>query len=470
MDHLGRRVVKHVRPDQGGSGFIWLSAVWVKQVTSFDGSHGIADRQESLLLTLVEELGGCRDVACVYKKAADIFGRAFAPFEVYGVIASDPEEATWHALGMENPQGPSWGGLGVHQLERESDTDALALKHGANISRDLIDHPSLAEVLKGPQGPVILRKEEDPDLLERLSAAFRLDLQSAIGSSWLRPRGGRGWIFLGSRERRSYDQECMRLFHAAVRVTARMAWYPGLVMNVLRQEKLNQTLRRNIVHDLKTPLTVVEGAARTVRQDWSSLPDDIREEMLDCIIESSERLLLDLHDILQPLEQVWAPHLEQFDLSHLLHRIVQDQHLSGRTAHHTLDLQGASAPLPIRADRRKVRRVVENLLSNAIKYSPPENGEKKTVIVRVLAAEDHVAVSVQDQGLGMTDVELMRVMNRGGRVVDPKWGIEGTGFGLDSCRRILEAHQGRLEGHSVKGQGSTFTLVLPTNGPKADAL
>ena len=112
----------------------------------------------------------------------------------------------------------------------------------------------------------------------------------------------------------------------------------------------------------------------------------------------------------------------------------------------------------VEVDPRKFRRVVENLLSNAVKYSP---GTGKTVTVSLDHEGDEFSVSVKDDGIGMNDVQLARVMNDAGRVVEDELGIEGSGFGLESARTVLEAHGGRLSAASQPGRGTTFTMILP---------
>ncbi len=85
----------------------------------------------------------------------------------------------------------------------------------------------------------------------------------------------------------------------------------------------------------------------------------------------------------------------------------------------------------------------------------------KHVLVNLVHSTSEVAIVVQDQGLGMTAEQLEKVMSNGGRVVDATLGIDGSGFGLDSTRRVLTAHGGRLEAKSTPGQGSTFVAFLP---------
>ncbi|RYG28316.1 HAMP domain-containing histidine kinase, partial [bacterium] len=227
-----------------------------------------------------------------------------------------------------------------------------------------------------------------------------------------------------------------------------------------RQEKIQQGIRRNIVHDLKTPVTVIKGMGETLTFPEMAEDPTWRDEMVRAIVEQSDRLLDDLKDILQPIDTNYRPDVEEFDLSLLIERVVKSEKHTSRAADHLLVIEGTEAPVMIQGDRRKLRRVYENLLSNAIKYSP---GTGKRVIVSLQKREgDEVAISFQDEGLGMDAEQLRSVLGSGGRIEShAQMGIEGTGFGLDSVQTVLRAHGGTLEAISQPNQGSTFTAVLP---------
>lgn len=234
--------------------------------------------------------------------------------------------------------------------------------------------------------------------------------------------------------------------------------YNRMVENQNHMERTSQSLRRNIVHDLKTPVTVIKGFAETLLQPYHSDDAALRKELLTDIVEQSERLLDDLKDIITPVSDSWEPQPEEFNLSRLVESVVASERYTARAAEHKLMVFGADDPINITADRRKIRRVIENLLSNAVKYSP---GEGKTVKVELTHTDDEVTVAFVDEGLGLTLEELQKVLIETGRLSDSALGIEGSGFGIDSCRRVLQAHGGRLEATSEKGVGSMFRIRIP---------
>jgi len=85
--------------------------------------------------------------------------------------------------------------------------------------------------------------------------------------------------------------------------------------------------------------------------------------------------------------------------------------------------------------------------------------------VSISAGADEVTVIVADEGIGMTPQQTKRLFQPFSRVVDPKHKIGGTGIGLYSTRRLVEAHGGRIWVESRYGEGTTFSFALPTRGP-----
>lgn len=240
--------------------------------------------------------------------------------------------------------------------------------------------------------------------------------------------------------------------------------FNAMVQESENQERIQNQVRRNIVHDLKTPVTVIKGMGETLTFPEMAEDPTWRDEMVRAIIEQSDRLLDDLKDILVPIDEEYTPEYETFDLSILLEKVVKAEKHTSRAQGHQIVIAGTDAPIMVRADRRKVRRVLENLLSNAIKYSPVQvPGEVKRVDVALEPPfGGEVAVSFRDEGLGLAPEQLARVLTDGGRVESHAGlGIEGTGFGLNSVQKVLTAHGGRLEAESAEGRGSTFRALLP---------
>lgn len=415
--------------------------------------------QDQILIELVDRLSGCRDSRCIFRKAAHVFAREFSPFEIFGVIVSDPEMTTWRVLPLENPYQPVNCGLVMTELERECDTDTLVEKHGRDLTLEMYRNRELQILLADNMETTGLVRSESPQVLDCFSRVFGCQVNSAMGASWKRPLGGRGWMFLATQSELSYSEDTLRRLEAAVRIVIRMGLYPSLLQSVKKQEQINASLRKNVVHDLKTPLTVIRGYASTILNLCPEAAENPEvKEMLEGILEQSDRLLLDLKDVLEPMHEKWAPNKDNFDLALMLHRVVNAESHTERCVNHNVVLSGGTHPIPYFGDSRKIRRTLENLLSNAVKYSP---GVDKTVEVEITELDSEICISFKDQGIGLTSDQLQKVLTSGGRVGDVSMGIEGSGFGLNSCRHILEAHGGSLTAESEIGKGTTFTAHLP---------
>ncbi len=212
-----------------------------------------------------------------------------------------------------------------------------------------------------------------------------------------------------------------------------------------------------VVHDLKVPLAIIKGQALTLLSDPDGhLGRAVHEEFLGTIAAQCDRLTAMTEDILDTDPQrVLTVRREPTDLLVLV-RLAVEMHET-TAAHHEFQIQAGELP-PVPVDRDKMQRVLNNLVSNAVKYSP-EGGE---VVVRLFrrGAEEAV-IEVADSGIGMTAAQQARLFGLFVRVLDRPDEIPGTGVGLYSSRRLVEAHDGTIEVSSEPGHGSVFRVVLP---------
>jgi signal transduction histidine kinase len=424
-----------------------------------DGTHVLLEQGKGSidgpLISLIEELSGCHDNREVLRVSTAAMRREFPGFSFFGLLLSDADDHHWRFLPVANPDAPDRQGADLANLPTDEPIDPILVEFGKDVSTEVTHDAELQALLAGTNEELYLTQGPE---LGRLNAVLGVEAATLAGSRWDRPRGGKGWIFLGYHELVGLSEAERKLLSMIVRVTARMAIYPEMVHEVARTERMGMSLRRNIVHDLKTPVTVIRGYAQTML--IPGVVDNIQtqRELLTGIIEQADRLLDDLKDIIMPLDDAWRPQPEEFDLNIVLHQAVIAERHTERAQNHRIQLDAKDGPCHVYLDRRKIRRVLENLVSNAVKYSP---GAGKTVTVSLSFDKDTVSVSFRDEGIGMNKEQLERIMSEGGRAVDRSLGIEGAGFGLDSCTRVLEAHGGRLEVVSEPGSGSTFTAVFP---------
>jgi signal transduction histidine kinase len=216
----------------------------------------------------------------------------------------------------------------------------------------------------------------------------------------------------------------------------------------------------NMSHELRTPLNAIIGFSEVLLERLFGDLNEKQTDYLNDILGSGKHQLALVNEILD-LSKIEAGRMElqlsMFSLRAAIDNgITMLREVAGRSG---VTLEIAADPLVdvIEADERKVRQVLFNLLSNAVKFTP----EGGTVTVRTRALADAVEVSVDDTGVGIAPADQDGIFEEFGQAKEGKGREGSTGLGLTLAKRFVELHGGTLTLHSVVGQGSTFTFVLP---------
>ncbi|MDA1094393.1 MAG: HAMP domain-containing sensor histidine kinase [Acidobacteria bacterium] len=243
----------------------------------------------------------------------------------------------------------------------------------------------------------------------------------------------------------------------------------GLVLNTIflsreiRKSEQHDAFIHAVTHELKTPLASIKLYLQTLQQ--REFEPDKRRELIDTMLEDSERLQGTIDQILLAGKTGDARRVDnptEVDVSDIVGECVA---LAGRR-HHLVEgeLRLVQDVPPgtyvVNGDREELTAAVTNLVDNAIKYS----GQRVLVGVDVArAGARRVAISVRDQGIGITSQELKRVFRRFYRLPAALQSrVRGTGIGLSIVRAVARRHGGRAYAESNgAGKGSTFTLELP---------
>lgn len=226
-----------------------------------------------------------------------------------------------------------------------------------------------------------------------------------------------------------------------------------------------------IVHDIKAPLTGIRLTIETLQDE--SLPEEIKHKMQG-IIESSEGLLLHLHNVLdisrheagqlqlQP-DTVYLP----FSLGHFL------QHYTEMAKNQAVVLDAVVPPdlPPVWVDERYLERVLVNLISNALEATPA-GGRIEISAQRSQFADGRPAVAliVADTGCGIAPEDLQNLFEKFFRRGNHQRGYRagGTGLGLYICKTIMEAMGGEIQAASQVGRGTRMQLLLPVAPTKGE--
>jgi len=221
----------------------------------------------------------------------------------------------------------------------------------------------------------------------------------------------------------------------------------------------------NVSHDLRTPLTSIQGFSQAIAEGVASDPEAARRAAQ--IIHDETARLHRMVESLLDLARLEAGQLElrrqSLALGDLLRGVGES--LSVKARENQLHLMLAIPPdLPrVLGDGDRLAQVFTNLLDNAIKHTPPGG----SVTLSAKAAGSGVTVTVRDTGEGIPPDELSRIFERFYQVDKSRRRDRqtGLGLGLSIARQIVEAHGGTIKADSTVGQGSTFTVWLPLKPP-----
>lgn len=227
-------------------------------------------------------------------------------------------------------------------------------------------------------------------------------------------------------------------------------------------DRLKSELIATVSHDLKQPLSVMNGYTELLLMHRKL--DDTGISFVDMVrksIQNMRQLIDDLLDLAK-IESGVRLELEPINVRTVLQECVGSLKPSIDTKSMTVTADVPETLPEIMADRNRLQQVFHNLIGNAVKYTPPEGW------VRVAAEtqEGSIRVVVQDNGLGISPEDQAHIFERFYRVRRPETdSIEGTGLGLAIVKSLIEAHNGQITLESKLGQGTSFIVTLPLHQP-----
>jgi signal transduction histidine kinase len=222
-----------------------------------------------------------------------------------------------------------------------------------------------------------------------------------------------------------------------------------------KAEQLKDEFIGLVSHELKTPITVVIGAVSTA-MDRRISKKEARQLLQDAA--SSAETLATIVDNLLELSRAQANRLvmrrERIDIADTIRNVVETEKIKSDIHNIRIDIDDGLPP--VNADKVRVDRILHNLLDNAIKYSP--NGGDISVFAR--KEKDCLVVGVKDQGIGISKADQAKLFQPFERL-ELLDSVGGFGLGLNVCRRLVEAHGGRIWVESRPGRGASFLFSLP---------
>ncbi len=278
-----------------------------------------------------------------------------------------------------------------------------------------------------------------------------------------------GTINFASHETNIYTQDDMRIAYLlavqlanALRNAERFQEVTRLYSELQVAEKMRDDLTHMIVHDLRTPLSVMLGTLGLVQMMQGKISQEDQHRFFSRAQGAADRMMGMIDDMLsvsklesetlvlqrapQNLNEVVREHMEAYEVQ----AEMQDRKVRF--------VWGENLPL-VALDAKLIGRVVDNLVSNAVKYAESE------IVVSTAVVDHDIQLAVQDDGPGIPPLERERIFDKFAQVTDEQGAPlrSGTGLGLTFCRLVMDAHHGRIwvEAIAEPAQGSCFVFSLP---------
>ncbi len=237
-------------------------------------------------------------------------------------------------------------------------------------------------------------------------------------------------------------------------------------MNKLREsDNLRRELIANVSHDLRTPLSTLQGYVETVLLKEKQLSEDEKRTYLETAIKHCKRLANLISELLElaklESDQIKVQY-EMFSLSELVQDVILKFQLKANEKGIRL-IPFTRTDIPfVRGDIGLIERVFENLIENAIHYTP----QGGSVEVELLPDSDRILVQIKDSGSGIPEEELPHVFQRFHRLDKAQEQDSGhSGLGLAIAKKILELHQSIIKVQSRLNSGTTISFHLDAYTP-----
>lgn len=233
------------------------------------------------------------------------------------------------------------------------------------------------------------------------------------------------------------------------------------VVQLEELDRLKSDFVATVSHELKTPLTAIIGAAKTVSRRGAQLERDQELVFMEMIERQGARLLRLVEDVLTASKiESGLPKLQRelVDLEVIAGQIAADAAHTKQGAGRAIEVVATEGGANAWVDRVAIEQILSNLIENAVKYSEPNAPIGVRLDVKLVEA----VIEVTDSGRGIAEEQLETIFERF-RQADSSLTrtVGGFGLGLYIVKNLVDAHQGKIEVESIEGVGSTFRVRIP---------
>jgi signal transduction histidine kinase len=286
--------------------------------------------------------------------------------------------------------------------------------------------------------------------------------------------GERGWVqgFFVGEEAHSTDVEIQGRIYRIDKIMHIAGETPAVALSfddVTRQREMEQAksdFTSMIVHDLRGPLSGIQGTLEFVLSQEGTRLDAMYTDLLNEAQRESERmmnLINELLDFSKIQSGNFSVEKETVQVAGLLKRAVRSlQSVASRDEIFLLSAHGRDVP-QIFGSVEKLTQAIINLISNSLKFTPKKGLITVAAhVVRSGEATDAIVITVTDSGMGIKAEELNQIFEKYKQSGNKSLrGGSGTGLGLYIVKQIVEAHGGEVRVTSIEGVGTSMVLRLP---------
>ncbi|STB44619.1 sensor histidine kinase [Clostridium perfringens] len=229
----------------------------------------------------------------------------------------------------------------------------------------------------------------------------------------------------------------------------------NLSQSIKEQENIRKRLTGDISHELKTPLTNIQSHLEAMIDGiWEPT-----EERLLSVKEEAERLsslVSDMQKLNKYDEASIKLKKDNVNISDIICFVIFQ--FSNLAKSKNIKIEYEKKNINLYCDKDKITQALVNILSNAIRYS----NEGSTIFIEEKLKDNKVIISIEDQGIGISEEDLKYVFERFYRADKSRTrATGGTGIGLTIVKSIVSSHGGEVKLESKLGEGSKFTIILP---------
>jgi two-component system sensor histidine kinase ResE len=243
--------------------------------------------------------------------------------------------------------------------------------------------------------------------------------------------------------------------------------FNDMAAQVQSARQIERDFVANISHELKTPLTSIQGFAQALRDD--DVTDDAgRQRAAQIIFAEADRMKLMVNELLDSARLESGELRMNFSvlsMNEIVQTCIYQMQPRADAAGVTIEANLANELPAITADGDRLLQVLTNLLDNALKHTPSGGNiivETRTAqrSVNAKAGQPGVEISVSDNGAGIPPEDLPHIFERFYQA-DKSRSAGGSGLGLAICKQIVEAHAGQISAQSALGMGTRVMVWLP---------